>query len=541
MRCGDAKLEVYALRAPRGSCTLAGMRSSRPAAAILAAALAVGGALAAQSTARPHVLLILADDLGYGDLSCYNAEAKVETPHLDRLATQGLRFTDAHSPSTVCTPTRYSLLTGRMAFRTGFRSVFVGIGGPNLIEAERPTLGSLLRGAGYRTAMVGKWHVGLSFRDAAGERVADSGIEGIRRVDFSKPIADAPVHRGFDSFFGTACCPTTDWLYAWIVDNRVPVPPSLEERRGDRVPIPQHPYSNDCRPGLIAPDYDLETVDLEFLDRSRAFLKRHVAEHPDQPFFLFHSMQAVHLPSLAARGFQGATDAGPHGDFLREMDWVVGELLGTLDELGVADDTLVIFCSDNGPEVPTVLAMRRDHDHDGARPWRGMKRDAWEGGPRTPMLVRWPGHVPAGRDCGELTSLTDVYATLAALTGQAVPDTAAEDSFDMSEVWLGAQRDAPVRPYLLQQTISLDLSIRRGRWKLLDHQGSGGNRYDRGRLLPYALPETDPDAPGQLYDLEVDPGETTNLWSERPEVVAELKALLEASKASGRSAPRRDG
>ena len=508
--------------------------------ALVAATLPATAPTAQEPTATerpPNVLLILADDLGYGDVGCYNPEAKAPTPNLDRLAAEGMRFTDAHSPSTVCTPTRYSLLTGRMAFRTGFRSVFVGVGGPCLIESERPTIATLLGRAGYATAMVGKWHVGLTFRDANGERVTDPGLDGVRRVDFSRAIPDAPVHRGFDSFFGTACCPTTDWLYAWIVDDRIPVPPDPAATR-DRDRLPQHPYANDCRGGTIAPDFDLEQVDMVFLDRSRAFLRDHVANEPDRPFFLFHSMQAVHLPSFAAPGFHGATDAGPHGDFLFQMDWVVGELLRLLDELGVADDTLVVFCSDNGPEVPTVIHMRADHDHDGARPWRGMKRDNWEGGHRTPMLVRWPGTVAPSSVSDEPTCLTDWFRTLATIAGTDVPQDSGEDSFDLGPALRGESHDATIRPYLLHQTISLALSIRRGKWKYLDHRGSGGNRYDRGRLAPFALPETDPDAPGQLYDLEADPGETRNLYSEHPEVVAELKVLLEATKASGRSAPR---
>ena len=231
-------------------------------------------------------------------------------------------------------------------------------------------------------------------------------------MDFSRGIPDAPIHRGFDTFFGTACCPTTDWLYAFIEGDRVPVPPSMTRTR-DNDKLPSHAYSHDCRAGLIAPDFDLEEVDLVFLERSQRFLREHVRQHPDQPFFLFHSMQAVHLPSFAADCFKGKSGAGPHGDFIHEMDWLVGELMKTLDELGVADNTMVMFGSDNGPEVPTVIAMRRDHLHDGARPWRGVKRDNWEGGHRTPFMVRWPGRVRAGATSDEPVSLTDIFATCA--------------------------------------------------------------------------------------------------------------------------------
>lgn len=490
--------------------------------------------------ASPNILFFLADDLGYGDLGCYSPTSKVPTPNIDRLAKQGIRFTDAHSPSTVCTPTRYSLLTGRMAFRLSGgrgRGVFTGAGGPCLIEAGRLTLPGMLRNRGYTTACFGKWHVGLTFHDVGGEPINKNGLEAVKRIDYGRAIPDGPIHRGFDRFFGTACCPTTDWLYAYIEGDRIPTPPT---QIVDRGPLPKHPYSKDNRPGMIAPDFDLEEVDLVFLKKSQDFLKSHVEQHPEQPFFLLHSAQAVHLPSFAADQFKGSTDAGPHGDFIFELDYVVGELMKTLDELGVADNTLVMFTSDNGPEVPTVIAMRRDHQHDGARPWRGMKRDQWEGGHRVPFIARWPGKIKPGTTSDQITCLTDVMATCAAIVGETLPNDAAEDSISMLPALLGETAQA-IRGYTLHQTISLGLAIRQGKWKYLDHKGSGGNDYDReGRgLRQYALADSAPNAPGQLYDLHADPGETTNLYFSQPEVRAKLKRLLDQSVAHGRSAPTR--
>lgn len=366
-----------------------------------------GYSLAAE---KPNILVVLADDLGYGDVRCYNDQSKIATPHIDRLAREGMRFTDAHSPATVCTPTRYSLMTGQMAFRVpnGGR-VFDGIGGPSLIAPGRLTLPAMLLANGYATACVGKWHVGLTFFDKAGHPVRGNGVEAVGRVDFSRRVEGGPVDHGFERFFGTACCPTTDWLYAFIENDRVPVPPvaSLDKSR-----LPQHPYANDCRAGLIAPDFPMEEVDLVFLRKSREFLEQHFRQSPGKPFFLFHSAQAVHLPSFAAPQFKGKTQAGPHGDFIHQLDYVVGELLTTLEKLGVSDNTIVIFTSDNGPETTSVIHMRADHNHDGARPWRGVKRDSWEGGHRVPFLVRWPGKVRAGTSSAQLTSLTDVMATI---------------------------------------------------------------------------------------------------------------------------------
>ncbi|MCG8509663.1 MAG: arylsulfatase, partial [Rhodospirillales bacterium] len=491
-------------------------------------------------TAKPNILIILTDDLGYGDIACYNPEAEIPKPHIDKRAKQGMRFTDAHSPATVCTPTRYSLLTGRQCFRTGNSGVFTGVGGPCLIEEQRLTLSEMLKEQGYSTAIFGKWHVGVTAFDKDGDPINKNGLEPVKRIDYSRPIKGGPIDHGFDYFYGTAACPTTDWLYAYIEQDRIPVPPTQRINKGK---LPKHAWANDCRPGLIAPNFDMEEVDLVFLEKSRQFVQDHVKKTPNRPFFLFHSMQAVHLPSFPAEQFKGKTDSGPHGDFIYQMDWIVGELMKTLEELGVADNTLVIFCSDNGPEVPTVKAMRRDHDHDGARPWRGVKRDNWEGGHRTPFIVHWPGKVEAGTTSDQMLSLTDIFATVAAIVDHDLPNDAAEDSYNMLPVFLGKQGDKPVREYLLQQTLSGKfLSIRKGDWKLLNHKGSGGSKYGTDGewgMIEYALPDTDPDAPGQLFNLAKDPGERTNVWSKHPEIVEELMSKLEEFKSSGRSAPKR--
>ena len=266
-------------------------------------------------------------------------------------------------------------------------------------------------------------------------------MEAVKRVDFSRRIVGGPVDHGFDTFFGTACCPTTDWLYAFIENDRIPVPPT---GLIDKSKLPEHPYANDCRAGLIATNFPMEEVDLVFLKKSREFLERHIRQSPDKPFFLYHACQAVHLPSFAAPQFKGATKAGPHGDFIYELDYIAGELLNSHDKLGIATNTLVIFTSDNGPEVTSVVHMRADYDHDGARPWRGMKRDQWEGGHRIPFIVRWPGYVKPGTTCSQIISLTDVMATVAAIIGAKLPADAAEDSFDMLPSLLGkGERASP--------------------------------------------------------------------------------------------------
>ena len=485
----------------------------------------------------PNILFILADDLGYGDVRCYNSESKVPTPHLDQLSEEGILFTDAHSPSTVCTPTRYSILTGRMAFRTGMRGVFTGAGGPCMIEKDRMTIGGMLQNKGYTTSLYGKWHVGMTFFDKDGKPINKNGLEAVQRIDYSRAIPDAPIHRGFDYFFGSVCCPTTDWLYAFIDGDRIPVPPT---KIIDRSPLPKHPYSKDNRPGMIAPGYSMEKIDLQFMEKSLSFLEEHSKKRKGSPFFLFHSAQAVHLPSFPADQFKGKTKAGPHGDFIFELDYIVGKLMAALDKHGFADNTLVIFSSDNGPEVPTVLSMRQDYKHDGARPWRGVKRDNWEGGHRVPFIARWPGKIKPGTRSSQTLSLTDLMATFAAITNVKLPQEAGEDSVNMLPALIGSDEGKSIRKYTLHQTISLALAIRRGPWKYLDHKGSGGNNYDRaGRwgMKKYIVPEKEPEAPGQLYNLDTDPGETNNLYFKRSEIVKELKNKLEEFKKSGRSVP----
>ena len=492
-------------------------------------------------TSQPNIVIILADDLGYGDLQCYNPNSNIPTPNLNKLAAEGMRFTDAHSPSTVCTPSRYSLLTGEMAFRLNQRHVFVGVGGPCLIKKDQLTLPGMLKQKGYRTALFGKWHVGMTFYNkATGEPMYDNW-KGVMETDFSRPIPDGPIHRGFDEFFGTACCPTTDWLYSYIDGDKVNVPPKIKMDREekDRRGLSLNPWTKDFRPGWASEHFEPENVDVLFLKKSIDFLKRHQKESPEQPFFLELSTQAVHLPSIPADQYKGKTDFGPHGDFIYQLDQTVGQIMNTLDELGLTDNTLVFFSSDNGPEVPTVIHMVRKYDHHGAHPWRGLKRDNWEGGHRVPLIVRWPGTIQPGSVSDQLTSLTDVVATCAAIVDYDLPHDSAEDSINMLPALKG-QTD-PVRTWQLQQS-TRGLSIRKGQWKYLNHPGSGGNNYQREGdwgAKAVALDAREVDAPAQLYNLESDPQELNNLFHQHPERVKEMKSKLEELVESGRSAPVR--
>ncbi len=510
----------------------------------LCAWLAVLLAASASSAAEelPNIVIIYADDLGYGDLSCYNPQAAYTTPRLDRMAREGIRFTDAHSPSTICSPSRYGLYSGQLVCRTGRKpTAFEGPGGPSYLAPGQLTVAEMLRQQGYRTAVFGKWHVGLTWFDQTGKQLG-GGFENSLLIDYEKstPLVDGPNRRGFDESFVTPNCPCTDPLYIYIENGLVRCPAS-QRHRGDDLPNPGGKWRWDHDEGWQAPGYRFLDADLLFYSKALEFVTRHRENFPHQPFFVVLATQICHAPVLPASDFNGTTDAGPRGDFVQELDVLTGRFLDALERLGIDDQTLVLFSSDNGPETVHTDWMKKDHRHDAAGGWRGMKRDGWEGGHRVPFIARWPGRIPAGQVSRQLTSTTDIFATLASIVGVALPDDVAVDSYDMLPAMLGIQNeDAPLRPYLLTQSFRGEFQLRQGDWKYLDHAGSGGNDYSQGMLRAYALPETAPGAPGQLFHLAKDPGETTNLFyvesARRQQMQTLLKELTEPK--NGRSAPR---
>ncbi|MFT7169546.1 MAG: arylsulfatase A [Paracoccaceae bacterium] len=488
----------------------------------------------------PNIVIVYADDLGYGDLSCYNPESAYKTPRLDQMAAEGIRFDDAHSPCTICSPSRYGLLSGQQVHRTGRRATaFEGPGGPSYIKPGEMTVADMLREKGYRTGIFGKWHVGLTWYGEDGKRLG-GGFDNSLLIDYEKstPLEDGPQTRGFDESFVTPNCPTTDPLYVYIENGMVPVPANQRYTR-EGVPNPGGKWRWDNDKGWMAPGYKFVEADLLFYDKTLEFITEHTEKHEDEPFFAIFSTQIAHAPVLPAPEFSGATEAGARGDFVFELDALVGRLLDDLKELGIDDNTLVLFSADNGPETRHVIWMREDHEHDPAGGLRGVKRDGWEGGHRVPTIARWPSRIPAGQVTSQLMNGTDVFATLASVVGYALPDDVAVDSYDLLPAMIGAQEDSePIRPHMLTQSFRSEFQLRQGRWKYLDHKGSGGNGYAKGDLKKFALPEAAPEAPGQLYDLISDPGETTNLFFEQAARRKELQALLaRLTAADGRSAP----
>ncbi|MGB0597523.1 MAG: sulfatase family protein, partial [Rubripirellula sp.] len=483
-------------------------------------------AATAAEPSLPNIIIIYADDLGYGDLSCYDTECAYKTPRLDRMAAEGIRFTDAHSPSTICSPSRYGLYSGQQIYRStgGGGGAFEGPGGPSYLKPGTLTIGQMLQEKGYRTGVFGKWHVGLTWRDKNSERLR-GGFKNSLLIDYEKstPLPDGPNARGFDESFVTPNCPTTDPLYVYIENGMVPVPADHRHQRSN-LPNPGGKWRWDNDEGWVAPGYKFVEADLLFFEKTRSFIEQHRKKTPEQPFFAVLSTQIAHAPVLPAAEFNGATKAGPRGDFVWELDVIVGRVLDLVAELGIDQETLILFNADNGPETVHVDWMRQDHNHDAAGGWRGMKRDAWEGGHRVPFIARWPGRIPAQQVCDQMTNTTDIFATLASVVGYRLPDDAATDSFDMLPAMLGTQDPkTSIRPHLLTQSFRGEFQLRQGTWKYCDHPGSGGNNYSKGPLLKYAIADHAPDAPGQLYDLERDPGETTNLFDEQEAKRIEMK------------------
>lgn len=483
---------------------------------------------------RPNILFILADDLGYGDVRCFHAGSKIPTPEIDRMAREGMRFTDAHSPSGVCSPTRYGVLTGRYAWRGWLKRGVLLAYSPAMIEEGRLTVAGMLRRQGYRTAAVGKWHVGMTFTKTSGEIVTqkDGHIRDASLIDFSKPITGGPVDNGFDYFFGNAACPTTDYLYSYIENRATVGRPTIAEPGGNyEAGQPMTEY----RAGMRSPGFDLTTVDVTLKDVSVRFLEDHARTRPGQPFFLYHAMSAAHMPILPAKEFRGKSGVGLYGDFVMEADWVVGELIRTIDRLGLGEDTLILFTSDNGPEI-CVRDVRQEFGHNASGPLRGLKRDNWEGGHRVPFVARWTGRIPKGTTSTETLCLTDLMATAAAVSGATLPNDAGEDSYNMLPALLGGKGKRPIREATVHHSFDGSFAIRQGDWKLLLHQGPGDNNY--AKIAP-ELPVSDPGAAGQLYNLRADPQERVNLYRQRPAIVARLSALLKKYQDEGRSTPKR--
>jgi arylsulfatase A len=482
----------------------------RAVAAVLAAGFLL---LSVRAADRPNIVIILTDDQGWGDITCYNPDSKIVTPNMDRLATQGVRLLNAYAPASVCSPTRYGLLTGRYPWRTWYKEGVLYSYDPSLIRPGRMTIGTLLQAQGYITAAVGKWHIGLDWQPQPGDPGDWSHGQQIRfadqsriaeRVDFTKPIKVGPNQVGFDEFFGTA----QQGIDQVVIHN------------GRRlIGFRTLPNNHD----------DL------FVDHAIRFITGHRQRQPDVPFFLYLALGTPHHGKSVPERLRGKSGDGIRGDRILWADESVGRIAALLDELKIADNTLVIFTSDNGP-LNNVTSPGGNPAHRPQGPWRGFKTDAWDGGYRVPMIVRWPGRIAPGTTASQMVCLTDLLATLGEIAGTTLPRWAGEDSFSMLPAWLGATQ--PTRDHVVLVSYTGVLTLRDERWKLiLGTEGSGGRQ---GTSPGWAPNQTGWDriktiGVGQLYDLENDPYERTNLFNRHPDTVARLRDRLESIVLEDRS------
>jgi arylsulfatase A len=485
-----------------------------------AAAFALaGGRGLAQSSERkqPNIVFILADDLGYGDPTCYNEQSKIPTPNMDRFAREGIRFTDAHTGSAVCTPTRYGLQTGRYCWRSRLKSgVLNGYSEP-LIETDRLTLAALLKRHGYNTGCAGKWHLGLGWvaPDSAAKPKEGNG-------DWRKPVTSGPQSAGYDYSYIIPASLDMD-PYCWLENGRTVEPATAHtpgsKRRWDGG-------GGFWRAGPISPSFDFYQVLPTVVTKSMDFIKRQTA---DRPFFFYAAFTAPHTPWMPTNEFRGKTKVDWYGDFVTEVDWAMGQIIKAVDDAGFGGNTLVIFTSDNGSHWPVAQIQQFGHRANG--PWRGQKSDIHEGGHRVPFICRWPGRIEPGTQSRQTICLTDVLATFAAVVGDPLPADAGQDSYNLLPALLNPGLDKPIREATVHHSGNGMFAIRQGPWKLIQGLGSGG-------FTAPAQVKPKPGGPqGQLYNLQDDPAEEKNLWLERPEIVERLTALLERYTQQGYSRP----
>lgn len=504
---------------------------------------------------RPNILFVLADDLGQGDVSCFNPEAQWETPYVDRVAAEGMRFTDSHATSALCTPSRYGALTGRYNWRSRLKSMVLTGDSETLIEHDRSTLPTMLQDQGYRTAVVGKWHLGLDWQLREGgdsyesfgvnpeehpmpeNRIGRDGnfdanrwhdVEGTD-IDYSKPVQRGPNQMGFDYSFITAAS-LDQPPYVYIENGQPQGIPTVFG--GDQYTLDRRTdaHQQQIQKGPMVEGYDVNQVAQDFQDKTLDVLDDFLAG--DEPWFLYAPSHLVHGPIIPNKPWQGRSGISAYGDFVLQLDEYFGQMVAKIDDAGAAEDTIVIFTSDNGASGVAGLPSLRAEGHDPSNGWRGHKTDIWEGGHREPFVVRWPGRIEAGSTSHQMVTHADLYATVAELLDVEIPGNVAEDSVSGLSLWLGDEQ--PVRDHLVSHSGGGGFAIRRGDWKL--EFTTTGDGMDAMYEVATGGEQTKYEA-AQLYDLASDPAENNNVIDQHPQLVAELTELLAELISSGRSTP----
>lgn len=497
--------------------------------------LLFGSWLLSYAQAQPNIVIIYADDMGYGDLACQNPNAKLTTPNLDRLAAEGMRFTDGHSSSGICSPSRFALLTGQYHWRR--QHGIVGPMGPSMFKPGDVTIPMLLKEKNYATACIGKWHLGWDWgaiRKANAKKLAVEGKDRRQTLypaeayDWTKPIPRGPLSVGFDSYFGDGTINFPP--YCWIENDRVAKRPTMQMSLGGRK---TQEGSWEFRPGPMVEGWDPYKVLPMLAKRGVQWINEQSA---DQPFLLYFALPSPHAPIIPNEEFQGKTEAGGYGDFVFQTDWVAGQLLDALEKNGLAESTLVMFTSDNGPERYAFARMEK-YGHASAGDLRGLKRDVWEGGHRVPFIVRWPGQIEPGSVVDETVSQVDLMATIAAAADIELPAGAAPDSYNLLPVLRGNAYIKPLREATVHNTYKEVFAIREGDWLLIDaktgEHSKAPTTYNQARGYH---PTT---TPALLFNLASDVEQKYNLHAEEPQIVERLRKLLAKYRTEGRSVAER--
>ncbi|MFY0714913.1 arylsulfatase [Seonamhaeicola sp. NFXS20] len=478
---------------------------------------------AQKANKNPNIIYILADDMGYGDVSCFNPEGKIPTPHLDQMAANGIKFTDAHTSSAVCTPTRYGILTGRYNWRSSLKKSVLGGFSKSLIKQERTTIAEMLKSRGYTTAFIGKWHLGWDWAIQEGaDEAARNKWEAQLAVDYTKPIENGPATHGFDYSFGF--CGSLDMAPYVYVENNVPTMVPTKTT----VCVDEKGF---WREGPTSDDFNHTNVLQDLTNKAIDYISQETKKKT--PFFLYFPLPAPHTPILPTTEFLGKSNTNLYGDFVMQVDDVVRQIREAIKKQGISENTLLVFTSDNGCSPRANFEELAKVNHNPSYNFRGAKADIFEGGHRVPFIVEWPAKAPKNTNSDKTICTTDFFATCAEISGYNIKDSEAEDSFSMLPLITGESNNE-IRDYTVHHSINGSFAIRQGNWKLNLCPGSGGWSYPR----PQDIKNEKLDLPNmQLYNLKADIGETRNLINIFPEKAAELKAALKKIILDGRSTP----
>ncbi|MBK1879381.1 sulfatase family protein [Pelagicoccus mobilis] len=489
---------------------------------LMSLALLVGGAICAAE--RPNVIILYADDMGVADVSCGDAKAKIQTPNIDRLATEGMTFSDGHSSSGICTPSRFAMLTGQHHWRR-FHGIVKAFGGP-VFEDDEFTIAKMFKQQGYRTACFGKWHLGWDFEAIRKPGLEEKDWPSPDSYDWTKRFPGGPIDRGFDHYFGDGTINFPP--YCWIEDDRfltVPTQPVIKSE-----PLAG---AGNFRPGPMAEDWSPYDVLPTVTEKTVGWISEQTT---DQPFFIYLAFNSPHYPIVPNEPFHGRSKAGYYGDFVVETDAMVGKVLAALDAHGLADNTMVVFSADNGAETHAFERLE-SFDQWSSGEFRGVKRDLYEGGHRVPFIVRWPGRVGAGTVSDEVVSQVDLAATFAAMIDYSIGEDEAIDSYNLLPVLSGEDYERPLRTATVQNTFAGKYALRQGDWVLIDTASGAAKKESASYLQYFGLEDYAKETPGLLFNLKDDPRQAKNLFVKHPEKVERMRSLLRRYVNGERCAP----